>query len=84
MSRKPKIEKGVINLDSFEGRHILCAWDTCEKDGVDLHQVRVNYGKGSTPYLVKYVFCTERHKMYWVNSHRANGMLPPGYRRSCI
>jgi hypothetical protein len=78
------VEKKVINLDHGGSRHVVCAWDECEKDGVDLHQVRVNYGKGDTPHIVKHVFCSERHKQYWINSVRAYGRLPPGYRRSCI
>jgi hypothetical protein len=79
------IEKRVINLDHLGDRHVMCAWDTCEKDGFDLHQTRVNYGAdGAAPHIVKHVFCTERHKMFWVNSVRNLGNLPPGYKRSFI
>jgi hypothetical protein len=78
------IEKRVINLDHAGDRHVMCAWDDCERDGFDLHQVRINYGKALTPHVVKHVFCTERHKQFFINSHRQYGVLPPGYRRSFI
>jgi hypothetical protein len=79
------IHKPVINLDHGGTRHIMCAWEECEKDGYELNKVVVNEaGDGYPAALVTYVFCTERHKMYWVNSHRSYGMLPPGYRRSYI
>lgn len=77
-------EKKVINLDHGGAKHVMCGWDDCENDGYDLHQARVNYGKAETPHVVKYVFCTERHKMFWVNSVKSYGNLPPGYRRSFI
>jgi hypothetical protein len=78
------IEKRVINLDHAGDRHVACAWDDCERDGFDLHMVRVNYGKADTPHIVKHVFCSERHKQYWINSVRGYGKLPPGFRRSVI
>ena len=78
------VQKRVINLDHGGAKHVMCAWDDCENDGYDLHQTRVNYGKANTPHIVKHVFCSERHKMFWVNSTKAYGQLPPGYRRSFI
>ncbi len=79
------ISKPVINLDHDGTRHIMCAWDTCERDGYELHKVVTNNAApGKPPNLLRYVFCTERHKMYWVNSHRSYGNLPPGYARSYI
>lgn len=79
------LEKKVINHDRG-GTHVACAWDDCEKDGVDLHQVRINYGKADTPHIVKHVFCSERHKMFFVEGARVGryGKLPPGYKRSII
>lgn len=78
--------KKVINLDHAGDRHVMCAWDDCEHDGYDMHMVRVNYGADAGPnaHVVKHVFCTERHKQFWINSHRAYGKLPPGFRRSFI
>jgi hypothetical protein len=80
-------EKVVINLDHAGDRHVTCAWDDCEKDGYDLHQVRINYGKAATPHVVKHVFCSEKHKQYFIESARGpgrHGKLPPGYARSTI
>lgn len=74
--------KKVINLDHGGARHVMCAWDDCEKDGVELHKVRVNYGKADTPHIVNHVFCSERHLQFWVNSTKAYGKLPPGYKLS--
>jgi len=78
------IERKVINLDHDGDRHVMCAWDTCERDGVELFHCDVNYGKAETPHVVRHVFCTERHRQYWINSTRGYGQLPPGYRRSFI
>ncbi len=78
------IEKPVINLDHAGDRHVMCAWDDCEKDGYELHKVRINYGKADTPQIVNHVFCSDRHKQYFINSHRAYGSLPPGHKRSYI
>jgi len=70
--------KAVINLQT--GAHLPCCWDICEKDGVELHKTRVRSGVES----VTYVFCSDRHRMYWVNSHRDNGNLPAGYRSTML
>lgn len=78
------LHKKVINLDHAGDRKIMCAWDECDRDGYELHQVRVNYGTAATPHVLKYVFCTERHKQFFINSHRRYGNLPPGYRLSTI
>ena len=78
------IHKRVINLDHAGDRHVCCAWDDCEHDGYDLHMVRINYGTAETPHVVKHVFCTERHKQFFIHSHRQYGRLPPGYRLSII
>lgn len=78
------IHKKVINLDHDGDRKILCAWDECDKHGYELHKVRVNYGTPGNPHILNYVFCTERHKGYFIHSHRKYGNLPPGQRLSCI
>jgi hypothetical protein len=76
------VEKKVINLDHGGSRHVMCAWDICENDGVELHKTRVNYGTTAQPQVVNHVFCCENHKQYWINSTKQYGQLPPGYRRS--
>ena len=64
----------VYNVST--GRRLMCCWDTCERDGVTLYETRVREGVQNTIY----VFCSERHKMLWVNSSRDLGKLPKGYR----
>jgi hypothetical protein len=46
--------------------------------------VRVDYGTPGYPHVLNYVFCSDRHKMYFVHSHRAYGHLPPGHKMSVI
>lgn len=75
------ITKKVVNHDRG-GTFVACAWDDCDKDGYELFKVRVNYGTAAVPHVVNYVFCSERHKGYWVHSHRAYGHLPPGQKMS--
>lgn len=75
-----KIYKKVLSWDS--GLWILCAWDICDKEGVEMYKVRVGDGVDEytgEPKYIQYVFCSERHKMYWVNSHVKFGKLPAGY-----
>ena len=81
--RHAVIQKKIINLDSGDGRHILCSWDTCELDGYELYKVRVNDSKDpSHPRYMNYVFCSERHKQYWLANCTpgSNNNLPPGFR----
>lgn len=76
------IQKKVINLDRG-GTYVVCAWDECEQDGVESNKCTVNYGKPGYPdQIVKYVFCSERHRQYWINSHHSYGNLPSGAGRS--
>lgn len=77
------IHKKVINHDRG-GSYVLCAWADCEKDGYELFKVRVNYGTSAAPHVLNYVFCSERHRQYFVHSHRAYGHLPPGHKMSVI
>ncbi len=72
----------VINLDHQGDRHVMCAWDDCERDGVELHKARVNYGKPGNPHVVSYVFCSETHRLYWIHSSKRYGYLPSGDKRS--
>lgn len=68
------VRKSVINLST--GVHLLCCWDTCTRDGVELHKVVVREPTGNACY----VFCSERHRQFFIHSHRRNGTLPPGFR----
>jgi hypothetical protein len=83
MSRDHAIlHKPIINLDHGGSRHVMCAWDDCERDGYELYRVDINYGKAGTPHIVHHVFCTERHLNYFVHSHLAYGKLPKGINRA--
>lgn len=73
-----RVGKPVINLSS--GAHIPCGWDDCFRDGVELHKVVIREPNGRA----NFVFCSERHRQYFINSHRANGNLPAGYRSTLI
>lgn len=56
---------------------LLCCWDDCGQYGHNEHREVVREG----PKTLTYIFCHDRHRAYWVNSHRSNGNLPAGYRR---
>ena len=74
-----RIAKKVRKIGDENRPWLLCCWQECEKDGVEMHKARVK--EGTAGYCF-YVFCSERHKMYWVNSHRDNGNLPAGWKYS--
>lgn len=83
------VQKKVINHDSGDGRKIICAWDTCENDGYEMYHIRVRthdetYAKADprNERFMHYVFCSERHKQYWLAAIRPgnNNNLPPGLR----
>ena len=80
--------KKIINHDRG-GTYVLCAWDTCEKSGYEAYKcVEHDYTpEGQRRYgdrLLTYVFCSERHKQYFIHSIRRAGDLPPGYRQSIV
>lgn len=80
-----KVSKVVINLDHAGDRHVYCAWDDCERDGYEINKVVVNdAAPGYPPRYMRFVFCTERHKMFWVNSHIRYGYLPNGVRSGIV
>lgn len=78
--------KVIIREGEQQGGKILCGWDTCDHDGTMLHHVAVNQAKPGFPrQLARYVFCSERHKQYWLNAHRlGHGNLPAGYRSTIL
>ena len=106
MRRHAIIEKRAINLDAG-GRPLVCCWDECDRPGTViyrhvscLHDPRLSCARadvatmrnaGRTAHL-EYVFCTMRHRNYWVNAAgrnalesiertgRAYGNLPAGLR----
>lgn len=79
--------KIIINEDESTGQRgekIYCAWEDCDEDAYHLYKVRVNYGMdgparyGGQPYNTWYAFCSERHRQYFINSHRDHKNLPSG------
>jgi hypothetical protein len=92
-----RVHRKVLSRDT--GVWLLCCWDTCERPGYDLYSAVVNdgfepvynteFGMQYLPKTIKYVFCSERHKMYWVDAAGPGGLqgklrqgnrslLPPG------
>lgn len=94
------IEKKAINMDHAANggdcKFVMCAWDTCEKDGFETYKVVTETGNVSGGYESRpltYIFCCERHRQYWIHSaHQAkrgydthrHGDLPSGYKGSII
>jgi hypothetical protein len=73
-------ERKVINHDRG-GTHVMCSWDTCERDGFENYKVRTNEAApGREPKYITYIFCSEQHKQYWINNIRpgSNNNLPAG------
>lgn len=72
------------------GSLIICFWDDCESVADDRHQAVESRPPddhevagvlaGTIKPTMTYLFCSERHRAYWLHSHRANGQLPIGSR----
>lgn len=78
------LQKKVINHDKG-GTHVMCAWDTCEKDAYESYKcVERISAPGYPVQTLSYVFCSERHKQYFVHSTIMANMLPPGFKRSIL
>lgn len=67
---------------------IGCCWFGCEKQGFELyktvfheHSRSLTCGNPMAEH-VNFIFCTERHKQYFINSRQNFGKLPPGYKLS--
>lgn len=79
--------QGILSLDKAQRGEtcwLLCCWEDCERQGVDLHKTRFHDHAPGLPCdstLAKhiwYVFCSERHRQYFLHSHVRNGHLPTG------
>lgn len=83
--RGKRSERRVI--DPVDDARLMCCWTECERDGYDLYKAREYLGINpvtGAPIYTWYVFCSERHKMYWVNSVHDLNNLPPGYKLAVI
>lgn len=93
-----RVERLMINLDTM--MPMVCGWDECDRKARTPYQVRVhehvgrcNSEQAQYGRHAHYVFCSERHLLYWVtasgkNAHEAAarnrgriyGQLPDGLR----
>lgn len=67
------ISRKVLSHDS--GDWLLCCWDDCQRQGYDMHKAiqRTTSKASGRLETVSYVFCTERHRQFFLNSHRRYG-----------
>ena len=62
---------------------ITCAWFECTKPGFELYKTILH---DHAPGLclvgdhVNFVFCGEKHKQFFLHSHKDMGKLPPGFK----
>jgi hypothetical protein len=77
------VQKKVINHDRG-GTFVMCGWDTCELPGYENNKCVVHEGVNGNVRDITYIFCTERHRQYWINSVRDCNNLPAGYARSIL
>ena len=93
-----RVERLMINLDTM--MPMVCGWDECDRRARTPYQVRIHEHAGrctseAAQYgrHAHYVFCCERHLLYWVNATGAHaheaaarnqgriyGQLPEGFR----
>lgn len=93
-----RVERLMINLDTQ--MPMICGWDDCDHRARTPYQVRVHEHEGRCTSFeaqfgrhTHYVFCSERHRLYWVNASGDNakeaaarnngriyGMMPHGLR----
>lgn len=82
--------KKILSLDRAAQGDVVflpCCWDDCEKRATTLHQSRFHdHARGyacdhpDAKHLM-YVFCSERHRQLFLNSHHAYGRLGAGHGR---
>ena len=97
-SAPARVERLMINLDTM--MPMVCGWDECDRRARTPYQVRIHEHAGrctseAAQYgrHAHYVFCCERHLLYWVTATGANaheaaarnqgriyGQLPEGLR----
>lgn len=76
-------------LSGNTGKWINCVWHHMQGDdrpGYEMHKTVFHEHAREIPcdhpraQHVNYLFCSERCKQYFLNSHVAMNYLPPGYR----
>ena len=78
------VAKKVISYST--GNAIPCCWFECGKSGYELYKSILHEHTNvpcdhPTASHVAFIFCSERHKQLYLNSHRDMGNLPAGYRK---
>lgn len=64
---------------NYHGRPLPCCWADCWTHGDDRHGVDVPHDAPKYPgEQLRYIFCSERHRAYWLNSRNDRGNLPTG------
>lgn len=66
--------RGNVNPDV----PLMCCWDDCEKHGDNRWRVEVRPTRGAPATI--YIFCSEGHRDYHLNSHREYGNRWKGQR----
>ena len=83
-----RLMRKVILREGDIGGKVFCAWDDCDNDGYIMFHVAINAARPGFPrQLERYVFCSERHRQYFLNVHRDRGLhgyLPAGERGRII
>lgn len=75
-------------LSASSGTWIQCNWFECEKPGYELYKTVLHEHAKNLPCdhmlseHVNFVFCSERHRQYYLNSPKAHGNLPKGFSKS--
>lgn len=61
-------------ISAATGNVLPCCWTDCTRPGDSMYEaIRREPGR-----KIHFVFCSERHRRYWVNSVRDMGNLPSG------
>jgi hypothetical protein len=81
-----RIGRTIIN--PADGTPDDCAWDDCQKPLTTLWKVRIYEGVSPQwphgPVYSWKFFCSNRHRMYYINAPAAHRQLPAGHRLSAI
>jgi hypothetical protein len=82
------VEKKVLSRD--DETWLTCCWADCERPGYSSNRTYFHDHNPGFPCTapeakhVWYVFCTERHRQFFLHSHKAMGKLPPGYAKAVV
>jgi hypothetical protein len=80
------VARKVLSFSS--GQWITCAWADCGRPAYELYKAVFHEHARELPCdsprseHINFIFCTERHKQYFANSHVNFGQLPAGYAKS--